>query len=83
MLNFNDNKVISTIETQIIKNEKQINSALLELFNSQYKAPKSLKGDKDSIDFNDLKKEINNSLKIKKSLIIIKNPVLLQALCFQ
>lgn len=70
MLNFNDNKVISTIETQIIKNEKQINSALLELFNNQYKAPKSLKGDKDSIDFNDLEKEINNSLKIKKSLII-------------
>ena len=70
MLNFNDNKVISTIETQIIKNEKQINSALLELFNNQYKAPKSLKGDKDSIDFNDLEKEINNSLKIKNSLII-------------
>ena len=70
MLNFNDNKNISTIETQIIKNEKQINSALLELFNNQYKAPKSLKGDKDFIDFNDLKKEINNSLKIKKSLII-------------
>ena len=70
MLNFNDNKDISTIETQIIKNEKQINSALLELFNNQYKAPKSLKGDKDSIDFNDLEKEINNSLKIKKSLII-------------
>ena len=70
MLNFNDNKVISTIETQIIKNEKQINSALLELFNNQYKAPKSLKGDKDSIDFNDLEKEINNSLNIKKSLII-------------
>ena len=70
MLNFNDNKVISTIETQIIKNEKQINSALLELFNNQYKAPKSLKGDKDSIDFNDLEKEINISLKIKKSLII-------------
>ena len=70
MLNFNDNKVISTIETQIIKNEKQINSALLELFNNQYKAPKSLKGDKDFIDFNDLEKEINNSLKIKKSLII-------------
>ena len=70
MLNFNDNKNISTIETQIIKNEKQINSALLELFNNQYKAPKSLKGDKDSIDFNDLEKEINNSLKIKKSLII-------------
>ena len=70
MLNFKDNKVISTIETQIIKNEKQINSALLELFNNQYKAPKSLKGDKDSIDFNDLEKEINNSLKIKKSLII-------------
>ena len=70
MLNFNDNKVISTIETQIIKNEKQINSALLELFNNQYEAPKSLKGDKDSIDFNDLEKEINNSLKIKNSLII-------------
>lgn len=70
MLNFNDNKDISTIETQIIKNEKQINSALLELFNNQYKAPKSLKGDKDFIDFNDLEKEINNSLKIKKSLII-------------
>ena len=70
MLNFNDNKDISTIETQIIKNEKQINSALLELFNNQYKAPKSLKGDKDSIDFNDLEKEINISLKIKKSLII-------------
>ena len=70
MLNFNDNKDISTIETQIIKNEKQINSALLELFNNQYKAPKSLKGDKDSIDFNDLEKEINNSLKIKNSLII-------------
>ena len=70
MLNFNDNKVISTIETQIIKNEKQINSALLELFNNQYKAPKSLKGDKDFIDFNDLEKEINNSLNIKKSLII-------------
>ena len=70
MLNFNDNKDISTIETQIIKNEKQINSALLELFNNQYKAPKSLKGDKDSIDFNGLEKEINNSLKIKKSLII-------------
>ena len=70
MLNFNDNKVISTIETQIIKNEKQINSALLELFNNQYKAPKSLKGDKDFIDFNDLEKEINNSLKIKNSLII-------------
>ena len=70
MLNFNDNKNISTIETQIIKNEKQINSALLELFNNQYKAPKSLKGDKDSIDFNDLEKEINISLKIKKSLII-------------
>ena len=70
MLNFKDNKVISTIETQIIKNEKQINSALLELFNNQYKAPKSLKGDKDSIDFNDLEKEINNSLKIKNSLII-------------
>ena len=70
MLNFNDNKNISTIETQIIKNEKQINSALLELFNNQYKAPKSLKGDKDFIDFNDLEKEINNSLKIKKSLII-------------
>ena len=70
MLNFNDNKNISTIETQIIKNEKQINSALLELFNNQYKAPKSLKGDKDSIDFNDLEKEINNSLKIKNSLII-------------
>ena len=70
MLNFNDNKVISTIETQIIKNEKQINSALLELFNNQYKAPKSLKGDKDSIDFNYLEKEINNSLKIKNSLII-------------
>ena len=70
MLNFNDNKVISTIETQIIKNEKQINSALLELFNNQYEAPKSLKGDKDSIDFNDLEKEINNSLNIKKSLII-------------
>ena len=70
MLNFNDNKDISTIETQIIKNEKQINSALLELFNNQYKAPKSLKGDKDFIDFNDLEKEINISLKIKKSLII-------------
>ena len=70
MLNFNDNKDISTIETQIIKNEKQINSALLELFNNQYKAPKSLKGDKDFIDFNDLEKEINNSLNIKKSLII-------------
>ena len=70
MLNFNDNKDISTIETQIIKNEKQINSALLELFNNQYKAPKSLKGDKDFIDFNDLEKEINNSLKIKNSLII-------------
>ena len=70
MLNFNDNKDISTIETQIIKNEKQINSALLELFNNQYKAPKSLKGDKDSIDFNDLEKDINNSLKIKNSLII-------------
>ena len=70
MLNFNDNKDISTIETQIIKNEKQINSALFELFNNQYKAPKSLKGDKDFIDFNDLEKEINNSLKIKKSLII-------------
>ena len=70
MLNFNGNKDISTIETQIIKNEKQINSALLELFNNQYKAPKSLKGDKDSIDFNDLEKEINNSLKIKNSLII-------------
>ena len=70
MLNFNDNKDISTIETQIIKNEKQINSALLELFNNQYEAPKSLKGDKDSIDFNDLEKEINNSLKIKNSLII-------------
>jgi hypothetical protein len=70
MLNFNDNKDIATIETQIIKNEKQINSALLELFNNQYKAPKSLKGDKDSIDFNDLEKEINNSLKIKNSLII-------------
>ena len=70
MLNFNDNKDISTIETQIIKNEKQINSALLELFNNQYKAPKSLKGDKDFIDFNGLEKEINNSLKIKKSLII-------------
>ena len=70
MLNFNDNKDISTIETQIIKNEKQINSALLELFNNQYKAPKSLKSDKDSIDFNDLEKEINNSLKIKNSLII-------------
>ena len=70
MLNFNDNKDISTIETRIINNEKQINSALLELFNNQYEAPKSLKGDKDSIDFNDLEKEINNSLKIKNSLII-------------
>ena len=62
MLNFNDNKDISTIETQIIKNEKQINSALLELFNNQYKAPKSLKGDKDSIDFNDLEQEIGDSV---------------------
>ena len=70
MINFNENKDFSTIETQIIKNEKKENSSLIELFNNQYKIPKSLKGDKECIDFNDFENKLSTSIKFKKNVLI-------------
>ena len=70
MLNFNENKDFSTIETQIIKNEKKENSSLIELFNNQYKIPKSLKGDKEYIDYNDFENKLSTSIKFKENVLI-------------
>ena len=72
MINFNENKDFSTIDSQIIKLDKKENenSSLIELFNNNYKIPKSLKGDKDIIDYNNFENKINTSIKIKKNLLV-------------
>ena len=70
MLNLNDNKETSTIDTKIINHKNEEELSLIELFNVKCKLPKSLKGDNESINYQEFEKKINISIKCKNNILL-------------
>lgn len=70
MLNLNDNKETSTIDTKIINHKNEEELSLIELFNGKCKLPKSLKGDNESINYQEFEKKINISIKCKNNILL-------------
>ena len=70
MLNLNDNKETSTIDTKNINHKNEEELSLIEIFNVKYKLPKSLKGDNESINYQKFEKKINLSIKYKNNILL-------------
>ena len=73
MLNLKNDKETSTSNEKINNLRQKEDLSLLNLFNYKYKIPKSLKGDKLSINFQDFEKKINLSVKNHNLFILQKS----------
>ena len=75
-LNLNDNKDNTQSDSKININnsqaEKEDYHSFLELFNTNYERPKSLKGDKESINEQEFVKKINISIKSKNNILLMQ-----------
>ena len=72
MLNLKSDKETSTSKEKINNIKRKEDLSLINLFNYNYKIPKSLKGDKLSINFQDFEKRINLSVKNHNLLLYQK-----------
>ena len=70
MINLNDSKETSTNQSKNNNSKKEKDLSLIDLFNSKYTQPKSLKGDNNYINFENLDKNLHSSLNLKKSLFL-------------
>ena len=73
MLNLKSDKETSTSKEKINNIKRKEDLSLINLFNYNYKIPKSLKGDKLSINFQDFEKRINLSVKNHNLFILQKS----------